>query len=443
MFSRVHWQRPDVLAVVAAVSLGVLGGCGLSPGEEAEPEREAEAKKIDPAGLRGKTLTYLYFTDGPDEQATRKLLARFEEETGARVKLQIVPFDDLETSLQTRLSGDNVPEVARMDTIYPYRSDLVDLSQYFGAEYKDQFLPGPLNGAMGEGGELLAVPSDLTMNGPFVNVDQFEKAGVPLPTAEKPWKVDEMVAAAEKVQEANGTDFALAMDKSGHRVSTILSQYGTTLISEDGKEALDPAKGGEALDLVTGLLRSDKLSKDFWLESGSKYAGANEIFLAEAAPIYLSGNWQVSQFAESAKFDWAVVPNPCAERCGGFPGGKFMGAFRKSKNPELGAYFVEWMNRAENQGSFAKDSLFLPTRNDLTESGIDYASRNEDMATFQKDVEETPADSFASVYSPAFSGSADALVAEIDKVVAGREGVAEAVTRTKEQTGELVEETSR
>ena len=441
MRSRVHWKQA-VLAILAGVCLVVLAGCG-SPGEEAAPEPEAQATKIDPASFRGKTLTYVYFTDGPDEQATRKLIKRFEQETGAKVKLQIVAFDDLETSLQTRLSGGNVPDVARLDTIFPYRDDLIDLSQYFGAGLKDQFLPGPLNGAIGDDGQLLAVPSDLTMNGPFVNVAQFEKAGVPLPTAKEPWTVDEMVQAAEKVQQANGTDFALAMDKSGHRVSTILSQYGTTLISADGEEALDPAKGGKALDLVTGLLRSDKLSRDFWLESGSRYAGANEIFLAGAAPIYLSGNWQVSQFAENAGFDWAVVPNPCAERCGGFPGGKFMGAFRESENPELGAYFVEWMNRTESQRSFVKDSLFLPTRKDLAESGIEYASRNDDMAVFQKDVEETPADSFASVYSPAFSGSADALVAEIDKVVAGREDVAAAVEQIKQETSELVEDTSR
>lgn len=34
------------------------------------------------------TLTYLYFTDGPDEEATRDLIARFDEETGATVDLQ-------------------------------------------------------------------------------------------------------------------------------------------------------------------------------------------------------------------------------------------------------------------------------------------------------------------------------------------------------------------
>ena len=65
----------------------------------------------------------------------------------------------------------------------------------------------------------LAVPSDITMNGPFINVDAFNEAGVAMPTE---WTWDEMIAAATEVQEANGMEFALAIDKSGHRISTVL-----------------------------------------------------------------------------------------------------------------------------------------------------------------------------------------------------------------------------
>jgi alpha-1,4-digalacturonate transport system substrate-binding protein len=160
-------------------------------------------------------------------------------------------------------------------------------------------------------------------------------------------------------------------------------------------------------------------------------------------PVYLSGNWQVSQFAKEAKFQWAAVPNPCAERCGGFPGGKFMAAFREAKDPALAAYFVEWMNRAENQEAMDRGALFLPTRRDLADRGIDYPERNEDMKVFLGDVAKTPQDTYATVSSPAFGGAADVLVDEISKVVAGKEDVAAAVDAVKENTGALVEETAR
>lgn len=435
------------MLVVAAI-MGSLALAACAPGQA--PVSIAPATSggpssppsvgIDWSSFKGQTLTYVYFTDGPDEQATRTLIAGFEKETGATVDLQIVPFADLEASLQARLSAGDAPDAARVADINPYRDALLDLTQYFGAEYVEEFLPGPVSAARGPNGELLAVPSDMTMNGPIVNVDQFTKAGVALPTKNKPWTFDEMVAAAEKVQAANATAFALALDFSGHRVSTILSQYGTVLIGPDGKEALDPAKAAKAIGVLTDLMIADKMSKDFWLQAGSKYKGANEIFLAGDAPVYLTGNWQVAGFAKNAPFAWAAVPNPCAERCGGFPGGKFMAAFKGSENPELAAAFVQWMNRPENQTTFVQQSLFLPTRRDLAEAGLVYPQRSEDMNVFLNDITKTPEDTYATVASPAFGAAANALRAEIAKVVAGQEDVATAVQNVKKATADALAE---
>jgi alpha-1,4-digalacturonate transport system substrate-binding protein len=223
-------------------------------------------------------------------------------------------------------------------------------------------------------------------------------------------------------------------------VSTILSQYGTTLIGPDGKEALDPAKAAKAIGVLTDLMKADKMSKDFWLQSGSKYKGASEIFLSGAAPVYLSGNWQVAGFAKDAPFAWAAVPNPCEERCGGYPGGKFMAAFEGTKNPVLAAAFVQWMNRPENQTAFAQQSLFLPTRRDLAESGITYPQRSEDMNVFLADITKTPEDTYATVASPAAGIAYNSLRDEISKVVAGQEDVATAVQNVKKATADAVAE---
>lgn len=441
--------------VIAGAAVGALILAGCAPGQgpaETGPaatgpaatapsgDASPSASGVDWSSFTGQTLTYVYFTDGPDEQATRDLIAKFEQETGATVDLQILPYGDLEASLQARLSAGDAPEAARLTDVNPFRDQLVDLTQYFGAEYRDEFLPGPVSSVLGANGEMLAVPSDLTMNGPFVNVDQFTKAGVALPSVDQPWTWDQMVADAEQVQAANGTPFALALDFSGHRVSTVLSQFGTTLIGPDGKVALDPDKAAEAIGLLADLMKADKMSRDFWLQAGTRYKGANEIFLAGDAPVYLSGNWQVAGFAKNVPFTWAAVPNPCAERCGGFPGGKFMGAFKESKNPVLGAAFVQWMNRPENQTAFAQASLFLPTRRDLAESGITYPERSDDMNVFLADLVNTPEDTYATVASPAFGIAANALRDEIAKVVAGQEDVATAVENIRQTTEDALAE---
>lgn len=388
----------------------------------------------------GNELTYVYFTDGPDEQATRDLIAQFEERTGASVELQIVPFDNLEQQLQARLSGGNAPDVARLTNLVPFRGDLLDL-RAAGQDIGDEFLDVADEYVTGPNGELQAVPSDLTMNGPLVNTDQFEAAGVPLPSADDPWTWDELVAGARQVQQANGTEYALAFDKSGHRLAGLFSQFGTDYFAPDGSVELDRGRATEAVTLFTDLHRQGAMPADFWLESGTRYEGANDIFLAQDVPVYISGNWQVSQFAETADFGWAAIPNPCAERCGGFPGGKFMAAFQQSDNQELAAEFIAFMNSRQSQEQFARASLFLPTRTDLIESGIEYPQRSADMNVFLADVRATPEDAYPSYFSPAFDTTAQAVVEEMGAAIADQQSPAETVDRIREEAQAALEAT--
>ncbi len=414
-----------LITAVAACSPGQVEGTGASA--------PAPAGTIDYSTFKGKTITYLYFTDGPDEAATRGLLQEFEAKSGGKVDLQIVPYADLQQSLQARLSGGNAPDVARLADISPFVGDLMDLHGYLGKGYEQEFLPGPVKAVLRDG-KLLGVPNDLTMNGPFINVDQFAKAGVPIPTK---WTWDELVATAKKVQAANGTEAGIAIDKSAHRLSTVLSQYGTTFVGADLKDTLDVAKGTSAIGRLLDLVADKTMTKDFWIESGSKYKGANDMFLAGQTPVYISGNWQVAQFDKAAKFSWAAVPNPCAERCGGFPGGKFTVAFNKSKEPAMAAALVQFLNSKESQEKMDQQSMWLPTRTDLVKAGIQYPSRSADMKVFIADIEKTPADTYDAVASAGFSGYGTALLKEFSKGVAGQEDAA-AVVRNSKAEGEKI-----
>ena len=435
-----------LLRTGSVVTAALLALAACAPGETA-PEEGGEsadpgAQSIDWDSFEGQTLDYVYFTDGPDEAVTRELIAGFEEETGATVNLQIVPFAELEQTLQARINSGSPPGVARVAAWTPYADALVDVRTYLGEDYPEQFVEGQAAAGTDADGRFLAVPNDLTMNGPFVNVDAFEAAGVALPEDGDPWTWDEMVEAATTVQEANDMESAIAIDKSGHRISTVFSEYGTVLLGEDGKAAFDVEAGTAALTQLDGLADSGGLLADFWLESGSRYAGANEQFLAQEVPVYLSGNWQVGQFAANASFDWAAVPNACEDRCGGFPGGKYLAAFSEAENPELGVAFVDWMNRAEQQQAMAEGAYWIPTRTDLADAEIAYPDRAEDMAVFRAEVEETPADAFAANASPAFSGSATVVVEQVSAMFAGNqdpaataEAIAAGVAEVAEQVG--------
>jgi len=420
---------------VAALGLA-LAAC--SPGS-AQKESQPTATKIAAADFAGKTMTYVYFTDGPDEKVTRDLIAAFQKTYKVKVKLEILPYSDLITSVQARLAGGNPPDVVRTADLSPFRKDILDLAPFLGKGYVNQFVPAYAAADVTKDNQLLGVPSDLTLNGPFVNVDLFKKAGVPMPSVDKPWTWKEMIAAGKAVRKATGVPYAFAMDKSGSRISTVLSQYGTQLVDK-GKMSLDKNKAVAALQPLVDMMADDSMPRDLWLGSGSKYKSANDIFLAGRTPIYLSGNWQVGQFAKNAPFTWSAVPNPCAEKCGGFQGGKYMVAFKSSPNPALSAFFIEYMNNAKNQAAFVTRSGNLPTRVDLTAGNLKYPSRQADMGVFLADLALTPKEGSYANSDPAFTGSGTALLAEMDKVVAGKKKLPAAIADVQTKIQALVKE---
>ena len=113
--------------------------------------------------------------------------------------------------------------------------------------------------------------------------------------------------------------------------------------------------------------------------------------MAQQTPIFFSGNWQVASLAKDAKFDFAAVPNPKELNGGGWPGGKFLTAFNASKTPDLAAFFLRYLADTEQMEQMDKAAFWLPTRVDLVNQGVKYATRSADMAVFQADAARTPA----------------------------------------------------
>ncbi|MFI5776133.1 ABC transporter substrate-binding protein [Nocardia sp. NPDC051570] len=426
---------------IGCVVAAIMALTACAPGVQQSGSSPSGPVTVDFNAFRGRHMTYLYFTDGPDLDATKTAIATFEQATGASVDLQVVPYAQLNTALQARIASGTAPEVARVQDWHLYAGELLDFTNYFGKSYLDEFTDGVQATVRDKDGHMYGVPSDQTINGPFVNVDAFAKAGVPVPDSTTTWTWQQFIDTATTVARANAMRSALTIDVSGNRLSTILSQYGTNLIGPDGTTGLDQAKGEQALGMFDGLLQSGKVDKDFWLGAGTNYRGGNDPFLAGQAPVYLSGPWQVGAFAKSAPFRWAAVPNPCAARCGGFPGGKAMVAFSHSKEPTLGAAFTQWMNRTENQREIDLRSSWLPTRKDLVASGIRYPAHASDMNLFISQIGLTPPADFTDEASPAYTGAANALIKEFAKVVAGQESVADCVRTLRAQIDGIIKAT--
>ncbi|CAN2158974.1 UgpB ABC-type sugar transport system, periplasmic component [Candidatus Nanopelagicaceae bacterium] len=391
--------------------IAIAASLALSAGLVATGLPSAQAAGLQPtaaqlAAWKGKEITYYFYNDSQAElDTTKSQIADFEKLTGAKVKLDVIPYTSLDTQLQARLAAGNAPDVARLNNPGLYIKDSLDLEKYLGRKYAAEFLKGStLQVTHPTTKKLIGVPYDLTVNGPFINVDMFKKAGVAVPTS---WNWTELVAAGKKVQKATGSEYAFAIDKSGHRVSTAMSHFGAYMVDKNQRNVLPTSKfrAEKAIKIITDLYKADQAPRDLWIGTGTKYSSPTAIFLAQQTPIFFSGNWQVAALAKDAKFDFAAVPNPKELNGGGWPGGKFLVAFNASKTPDLAAYFLYFLADTAQMEQMDKNAFWLPTRADLVAQGVKYATRTADMGVFQADAAKTPAAAYGIQSVPTLTGN--------------------------------------
>ncbi|MEJ6761335.1 MAG: extracellular solute-binding protein [Candidatus Planktophila sp.] len=392
------------VAIAASVVLTIsLATTGLTSAQADTSGLKPTAKQL--ADWKGKEITYYFYHDSLQELDTTKAqIADFEKLTGAKVKLDVIPYTSLDTQLQARLGANNAPDVARLNNPGVYQKDSLDLEQFFGKKYASEFLKGStLQVSDPTTKKLIGVPYDLSMNGPFINVDLFKKADVAIPTI---WDWAGLIAAAKKVQAATNTEYAFAMDKSGHRFSTVMSQFGSYMVDQNQNNVLPRSKhrAAKALKIITDLYKADLAPKDQWIGSGTRYVSPTAIFLAQQVPVFFSGNWNVASLARDAKFEFAAAPNPKERYAGGWPGGKFLIAFKASKTPDLAAYFLHYLADTPQMEEIDKKAFWLPTRNDLVAAGITYPTRASDMKVFLSDAGKTPAFAYGIQSVPTLTG---------------------------------------
>ena len=398
---KMHALRKKIAISASVVLTAGLVATGLPTAQAAGLQPPAAQL----AAWKGKEITYYFYNDSQQELDTTKAqIADFEKLTGAKVNLDVIPFTSLDIQLQARLAAGNAPDVARLNNPGLYIKDSLDLEKYLGRKYPAEFLKGSTNQVTHPTTKkLIGVPYDLTVNGPFINVDMFKKAGVAVPTS---WNWAALVAAGKKVQLATGSEYAFAIDKSGHRVSTVMSHFGAFMVDKNQRNVLPTSKfrAEKAIKIITDLYKADQAPRDLWIGTGTKYSSPTAIFLAQQTPIFFSGNWQVASLSKDAKFDFAAVPNPTELNGGGWPGGKFLAAFNASKTPDLAAYFLYYLADTAQMEAMDKSAFWLPTRVDLVAQGVKYATRTADMNVFQADAGKTPAAAYGIQSVPTLTG---------------------------------------
>jgi alpha-1,4-digalacturonate transport system substrate-binding protein len=365
------------LAGLLTVALTACGN-GNSTGNTGN---KTEAKK-------DVTLDYLWFTDGIEGDVMKGIIADYQKANpNVKINLIEVAFKDLPTKLKTMISGGKPPALARITDTGMFANQALDLTPYVGGadSFTSQFIDSIKPYYVTADKKIIAAPMDVTANGMIYNKTLFDKAGVKVPTSkDNVWTWDEFNAAIKQVIDKGGAKSGLVWDVSPHRWSTLLYQFGGSMVSEDGKKAtINSPEGVQALETFVKLHKDGIMPQSVWVGNENP----NNLFRSGTVAVHLAGNWVLSSYKDITNFEWGVTYMPKQKIRSSVPGGKYVMAFQKTGVEKETAEFIKYLSSKEVNAKFTKDSLFISPRKDNAK--LDYAFGKEMFEVFADELANT------------------------------------------------------
>jgi alpha-1,4-digalacturonate transport system substrate-binding protein len=390
------------LFVILMVGVLMLAACGApateapapEPQEPAAPTEEPAAPAEEPAApveepaVEAVELRFMYYADGVEADVMKPLVDKFNAENpDIVVILDVVPYQTIDEQLPIQVETGEGPDLARITNFGAYRGKLLDLRPYMAdSAYYEANFSAPILEALGYGG----YPDALTITGPFVNKTLFDQAGIEVPGEGTTW--EEWTEITQQVAEATGVQYAIAIDRTGHRVAGPAISMGAQLLNDEGGFTVD-TPGFRAFTEIVKSWHDDGLTPfEVWL-SAEPVNSCIGPFKSGELVLCMSGSWQVNGLVNDVgdAFDWVVAPNPTgAGGSTGIGGGSAVAAFATTEHPEAVAKFVEFLVQAENYSEFSAGTLALPAHVGVASAGVDFQTDNPDvLAALQGFTAET------------------------------------------------------
>ena len=379
-------KKQTILALMMIFVL-LLSACGgddddatsVPEATKAPVEQATQAPVEEPTGAA--ELRFTYYADGNEAEAMQGILDKFEAAyPGLTVVLDIVPYETIDTQLPIQVETGEGPDLARITNFGAYRGQLLDMRPYLSdAAYYEANFPNAVLAAMRAEGDtqgLHGFPDSLTVTGPYVNKTLFEQAGVELPGADATW--EEWTELTRQVAEATGVEYAISIDRTGHRFAGPAMSMGATLIDAAGNFTVDTAGFRAFAEVLMGWHDEGITPAEVWMV-GDSMNSCVDFFKSASLVMCMSGSWQINGLANDVgdAFDWVVVPNPTgAGGSTGVAGGAGVVAFANTDHPEAVAKLMEFIIQPENYGEFSASTLSLPAQTDVASGGVDFQTDN-------------------------------------------------------------------
>lgn len=359
-----RWRSALGVAAVAVVAAS-LSACSSSGGGDSD-----------------EPLQFFLSGDANQGGGYAHMAEKYEEETGVKVEIVDIANEDLPTKLKNAAQANDLPALARVGSVDPvWRNAATDLTDITDGSEIDTSLSDY------DGDKVISLPSDITAVGMFINKSLFDEAGVSYPTSDEDiWTWDEYVAAVKEVQEKTGTSYGMVMDKSSHRLKALLYQFGSDYFQPDADGTFSTNDATtKALEFFNSLNDDSFMPRSVWVSD----ADPNALFKSGDVVSYLSGSWQIADFAVNiTDFEWASVYMPYeTQRATNYGNAASIVVF---DGPQADAAhdFVKWLYEPENYTELSETSSFIPAMSGLD---IEYSSNADAFQIYNDEIEASPA----------------------------------------------------
>jgi multiple sugar transport system substrate-binding protein len=271
------------VAALAASAAALLAFSACSSGSGAGSSEDA-------------TITYGIW-DQNQQPAMQEIADAFTaEHPNVTVEIQLTPYKEYFTKLQTSVSGGAAPDVFWMNgpnfQLYASNGVLAPLDDQ-GVEASDY--PQGLIDLYTYDGSLYGAPKDFDTVALWYNTELFDAAGVEYPSAG--WTWDDLEAAAAKLTDPAAGVYGITATQYGQEnYYNSIAQAGGEVISADGTETgYGTPEALEGITLWTDLIAAGSSPTAQQMTD----TAAEDFFISGKAAMFQNGSWAAIAYAEN------------------------------------------------------------------------------------------------------------------------------------------------
>ncbi|WP_406207693.1 sugar ABC transporter substrate-binding protein [Kitasatospora sp. NBC_01560] len=309
------------------------------------------------------TLTYWASNQGTslenDRQVLEPELRAFEQQTGIKVKLEVIPWSDLLNRILAAASSGQGPDVLNIGNTWSASLQATGALLPFDAAAfqkiggKERFLPAALDSAGAAGKDPAAVPLYSMAYGLYYNKKLFAAAGIDHPPAT--W--EELVADGKKLTTDGRYGLALEggnVSENVHHAFVLGKQHGADFFDTAGKPAFDSPGAVAAVKQYVDLLGTEKIAAPGNAEYANNQSvtdfatGKAAMLMWQAAGANLKSHGMNPE-------DYGVAPVPAPAGATGdrattsMVAGINLAVFKNTRNTDGALKFVSFLTGTEEQ----------------------------------------------------------------------------------------------